>query len=1437
MPIISTIIVALVVSAISLVLSELLKPKPNLQNAKPGGIGDFKFPTAIEGRPVPIVWGTVQQAGPNVVWWGDLEAVKIQEKIKTGLFSSKKITTGFRYFVGVQMALCRGPIDAVTKIWIGDKLAFDNGSFTFGTLNIDEPNLFGGVKFGTGGIQGDVSITQGNETDSDNTYLSTVQSPTTPYRGTSFAVLEKGYIGTSTSIKPWKFEIQRFPNQLGLAGGIEKVNTFDANPAAVLYEILTDTDWGFGFSVSKVDVANFQAAATTLESEGNGFSMLLDREIEANELLELLQEQIGGVVFLDMATGQYKIKLARDDYDINTVPELDPSNVVEIRDFSRGTWNETSNQVRIGYTDRSKDYFESFAISSDIANRLIQDSEVVTTTQKYPGVKDAALTAQIAGRELQELSVPVARATVVVDRTLYELKPLDAVAFTEPNLGFTKLPMRVMRINYGSLDSGTIELGLVQDRFKFSAAFFGTPDVSLWTPPETTVVAPPADEQLVFESPYAISRRDPEFPELFDRVWCGLRRQGAEITFKIHQRSAAGAPSGSYIEDSDDIPEFMLMGELTSDLALGDAEGSATIAIDPDPDTVANLEDAFTASPSSADIGQNLVNLCMIGSDPATAEFIGVTSVTDQTTYLDLENVWRGMLDTAPRAHTAGTPVYLIFAGGDLNQSAFNRGYNVDVQLRGLSMTDELAEGSAVTTSLTLNDRNRRPYPPTQMEINGSAYPATVDVDTLKSGGSTLDERGLDVGFTRRDWRTYDEVEGIGTDAGSLAGDFPTNNGTEYQVEATAVVGVDRLLQGIKAHWKLEEASGDRVDATPLGEDLTPTGTPGNTTGVVGNALSLSGTGEFLEHASGSFANFDESFHLAAWVNLDAKSSNRCIVSKWKENTNDREYLLEYDSGSDRFRFAVSNDGNSGGSITVLTADSLGSPSTGVWYFVQAWWDDVNETMCIKVDDGKVDSTTHSGGVYAGGVAQFRVGAIVNGAGADDRLLDGAIDAVTVFCRVLEDTEQLVLWNEGNGAEYPFGAVDSPEFSLNLGLEAYFAHEEGTSAARVDSSIHGISLSNTSGVQGVTGKVNNASEFEESFSRFLEAGNNDDLQLGDVGDFTIATWCKLESKGSNRAVVSKWNALGSKLSYTLFYATADDRMRFQISDDGTIPGTVFVNADSFGSPPLDTWMFIVCKHEEGVGLTIQVDNGTIDSTAHTLGVASVAEPYRIGTLLDGAGNKVAFWDGTIDETGHWSRLLSTDEITSLWNSGNGETMPFAEGEFCASAGPDVTEGYEDGPTVFVSRTKLLRELGTLPDGVKVSVRTRHTFDSQLLEANQLLGPHDTDIDLTASALNGDVFVGVLDENVASRGYKAPTGGTYAFTVGTALATGAIQARINGGAWTTVIAATATSGNLGGVSVNDIIEVQHTESGADTTETFLQIDAPSSTTDAYAILVV
>ena len=770
----------LILFAVFFVLSQFLKPKPKIENARPAGLGDFKFPTATEGRPVSLIWGTVKVEGPNVVWYGDLRQQAITEKIKTGLFSSKKVTKGYKYYVGMQMAVCRGgtiPVGALRRIWVGDDVLWSGNVTADGTaIDIDEPDFLGGEDLGQGGIVGRLRFFSGSMTQSAPAYLTTHQSVggvTPTYRGTCYLLWEQGWLGNSTSIAPWAFELRRIPNGLGL--GTPSVNSGnDANPMNVIYEILTNTEWGMGQPASDIDVANFTTAANTLRTEGNGFSFVLDGEIEAAELLRELERQIDGVVYLDRSTGKWRCSLARGGYSLPSLTAINASNIIEVRSFSRGTWSDTTNNVLVKFNNRALDYKETFAGAQDMANVRLQGNKMVSVEKNYPGVKDAACANTLAWRDLRLLSSPIARAEVVTNRTLHDKNIGDVLRWTDPDLGFTDLPMRITKIDLGRFNDGQITISLVEDIFVFDTGVFSAPGATNWVPPPRTVVAIPTADSVVFEAPRKFCILDEDQPGNVNRIWAGARFQNDAATLI----DIASRPNAGSYTDAGDVAGFLVAGELSASVDESGTQGSISITVDADLDSLSLLLDAMTGSVTAEDVGTRLANLVLIDN-----EFFAFRTVTTGSGQLLLSSGYRGLMDSAPAAHAANARVWILL--GNLTERVFTPGTLVNVKLLPRSATQALAEGSATAINVTMSNRADCPYPPVGLRFNTVLYPTSnVDLDSSGSGGpgTGLDDRGIAVSFVRRDFRNGDEAKAV-VDETSLPPDFPAANTTEYAVE------------------------------------------------------------------------------------------------------------------------------------------------------------------------------------------------------------------------------------------------------------------------------------------------------------------------------------------------------------------------------------------------------------------------------------------------------------------------------------------------------------------------------------------------------------------------------------------------------------------------------------------------------------------------------
>lgn len=754
----------LILGAALFVLGELTRPKPKIENARPTPEGDFSFPTATQGRKIPIIVGTVRLDGPNVVWHGDYRQTAIRQAVKTGsisdFFSSKKQTVGFKYYIGIQFGLCKGTLDSLLKIEIGEKTVYDTPIVGAGSGSINEPDLFGGDSLGQGGVVGDFDFLTGSSTQAVNSYLSTFQQVngnTPAYRGTACLIFKGGYIGNAASIDPWRFHLRRVPNPLGLASS-GLVNGSDANPANLIYEALTDEEWGRGFSTGDINATNFQAVGATLASEGNGFSLVIDSERDVDDYIREIERQIDGYVVLNQSSGKWEINLVRSGD--TPILSIDETNIIALENFARGSFESTVNEVRLEFINPDRNWTKDYALAQDLANLRIQGA-VVPTTVRFPGVKNKTLANKLVWREQANLGYPLAKATVIVNRELYQANPGLLVNFSWTRLGITNLKMRIQTVDFGEPSTGeAIRVTLVEDVFSLSDPAFADPIDSGWTPTVDELEPFPANEQVIMDAPRALVDRDPDRPGVYPRVFASGRRQGPEVGYKIYGgTSEVGEAYG-----------FMLVGELAASLDP-DSE-DALIEVVQSPDTLlASMVDA-----SALDVGRELANVFLIGD-----EFIGVESFSDESPNLGLNDVWRGLLDTTPKTHASGTKVYALHQGSALSDGVLTA--STTVKLLPFSASDQVDLSSAIGVVVDFSDpRYVKPYPPSRPAPNGLEYDTTVSIDAVLDGATGDDGQGVAMEFVRRDFRTSDEVTAQ-TDESTLAFDFPTANTTQYRIE------------------------------------------------------------------------------------------------------------------------------------------------------------------------------------------------------------------------------------------------------------------------------------------------------------------------------------------------------------------------------------------------------------------------------------------------------------------------------------------------------------------------------------------------------------------------------------------------------------------------------------------------------------------------------
>jgi len=121
---------------------------------------------------------------------------------------SKKVTVGYKYYLGMHMILCHGPVDKILRIkvdtkdaWVGDRKS--------GRIYVNNPELFGGESR-EGGVQGAVDFEPGGPGQGVNDYLQSRLGGLVPaFRGVAGVVLRQVYLGLNPYLKRWSFRLQR----------------------------------------------------------------------------------------------------------------------------------------------------------------------------------------------------------------------------------------------------------------------------------------------------------------------------------------------------------------------------------------------------------------------------------------------------------------------------------------------------------------------------------------------------------------------------------------------------------------------------------------------------------------------------------------------------------------------------------------------------------------------------------------------------------------------------------------------------------------------------------------------------------------------------------------------------------------------------------------------------------------------------------------------------------------------------------------------------------------------------------------------------------------------------------------------------------------------------------------------------------------------------
>ena len=693
--------------------------------------------------------------------------------------SNKPQTIGYRYFMGIHMSLCRGPINELREIRVGDRVAWRGSALGQARWLIAASSLFGGDE-GEGGIYGTIDMMLGTETQPVNPRLKRMLgSALVPaFRGMTTLFFDGLISSMNPYPKPWAFRARRvtagwdddnvwYQEKALIWQGNDTITSM--NPAHIIYEAFTNREWGRGRSATRIHDASFRAAADKLHAEGFGLCICWRRQEGLGALVKSVIDHIGGVLLDDLVTGQVSLHLIRDDYVVDDLPLFDEdSGLLGIDEDDAADGAMATNEVVVKFTNMmNSGADDQVRVQNNAAIQSV--GAVLSETVQYPHVPTSGLAGRLAQRDLASKSAAVRRFKVRLDRRGAEILPGKPFRIRSLKRGYEQLVLRAGQCDYGTLQAGTVTISAVIDAY-------GLPDTAYVAPQEPTVKPPttdplPATVRRIFEIPYrdlAHYLEPAQLAEVTDTS-CAVgviarRPSTAAQVYTLLTR--VGSASWGGVDTGDWCPTAQIA------VALDYLTTSTRITYGTDISTVQPGAPAL--------IGNEIVRVVSLDID--TGDLV----------------IARGCADTVPARHAAGARIWFYGADTAVDPVDYAPGVTVQAKVQTRTSTGLLDLALAPIDSHLTARRQARPYPPGQFQINGVMYPASIS------------------GLLTASWAHRDRISQADQLIDTTVGNIGPEAGTSYTVELYDEDGVLKRtapgLSGTSYTWTTEAADSGKVD-------------------------------------------------------------------------------------------------------------------------------------------------------------------------------------------------------------------------------------------------------------------------------------------------------------------------------------------------------------------------------------------------------------------------------------------------------------------------------------------------------------------------------------------------------------------------------------------------------------------------------------------------
>lgn len=708
---------------------------------------------------------------------------------------AKKITVGFKYLMSLQMGMCRGPIDALLEIRVGDRKVWQ-GEITGNTsFDINAEEVFGGTK-GEGGIKGRAEMYFGGPTQVVSSKVKSILPGLSPeFRGIATLFFDGMVCAMNPYPKPWAFKIRRlfqgwdggawYPEKLQIdlissytddEGHAQTGAIRAMNAVHILYEACTNRVWGRGIPSGLMQENEWRYAADLAYNEGLGLCIAWKRTDNLDSFAQMILDHLGATMYVDKRSGNLTIKLIRNDYVFEQLPVFtNDSGLLDVEECSISTGTSMINEIVVGYHSPLSD--EDGKVRSHNLAGIQTAASIVSQATDYMGVPTAELAQRLADRDLNAQSIPLRGFKCKFDMRGWRIQPGSVFRIQDPKRGGIDIAIRAGAVEEMPVTDGYVHVSAIEDVFAMPVNGTAAVQPPLNQPPDRL---PSIARRRAYEIPYAVLNREYP-PGEFNAIqpqW-GYYGMAAEKPTSLSLGYDLAMRAGGE-------PDFDIRG-MGGFVALGEVMEAISYL-----DTTIKLSNVKQYELMSA--GE-----CVYLDE----EIIRVDAVDVRNETEVWLTVARGVYDTIPAQHIAGQVAWFFEDDVGSDAVAYVGGEHVEGKVLSNTMAGRLKLEDAPIDPVDMNFRFIRPYPPGYVFMkNSQSWRWYVRTSLDKNNPS------LDISWTHRH-RVAQEDTRVDHNVGNIGPEPGTTYTLRFYNDQGVLVRQETGIQGTSYQYLWAQAMSD----------------------------------------------------------------------------------------------------------------------------------------------------------------------------------------------------------------------------------------------------------------------------------------------------------------------------------------------------------------------------------------------------------------------------------------------------------------------------------------------------------------------------------------------------------------------------------------------------------------------------------------------------